>query len=148
MVVDTLTNAKAYYSLHPLFQKAFEYIESHDLLNAPVGRTDLDGDSLYLMVQEPDAKEEENARLEAHRTYIDIQMPLKCEESYGWKPLIACVEEKDPYNAEKDIVFFNDEPSAYITLFPGQFAIFFAQDGHAPCIGTGKLKKIVVKVRI
>jgi len=148
MVVDTLTNAKAYYGLHPLFQKAFEYIESHDLLNAPVGRTDLDGDSLYLMVQEPDAKEEENAKLEAHRKYIDIQMPLKSVESYGWKALNACVEEKDPYNTDKDIVFFFDEPSTYITLFPGQFAIFFAQDGHAPCIGTGTLKKVVVKVRI
>ncbi|HEY5570287.1 MAG TPA: YhcH/YjgK/YiaL family protein [Bacteroidales bacterium] len=148
MVVDTLTNAKAYYGLHPLFQKAFEYIESHDLLNAPVGRTDLDGNDLYLMVQEPDAKEEENAKLEAHCRYIDIQMPLKSEESFGWKALTACVEEKDPYNVDKDIVFFSDEPSTYITLYPAQFAIFFAEDSHAPCIGTGKLKKIVVKVRI
>ncbi len=148
MVFDTLANAKAYYDLHPLFQKAFEYIESNDLLNAPIGRTDLDGDNLFLMIQDPDGKEEENAKLEAHRRYIDIQVPLKSEESFGWKALDACKEEKDPYNAEKDIVFFNDEPSTYVTLYPNQFAIFFAKDSHAPCIGTGKLKKIVVKVRI
>lgn len=47
----------------------------------------------------------------------------------------------------KDIRFFDDEPETFYTLRPGQFTIFFPEDGHAPMIGEGNVRKIIVKVR-
>lgn len=35
----------------------------------------------------------------------------------------------------------------YVTCKPGEFAIFFPQDGHAPCIaGVPEIKKAIFKV--
>lgn len=41
MIVDTIKNAPKYFSLHPLFAKAFEFIEKTDLANAPDGKSDI-----------------------------------------------------------------------------------------------------------
>lgn len=52
-----------------------------------------------------------------------------------------------PYNAEKDITFFEGLAETYITVKPGMFAIFFPQDGHAPGISPDGVKKVIVKVK-
>ncbi len=41
MIVDTITNAPKYFSVHPLFAKAFEYINDTDLANAPDGKLEI-----------------------------------------------------------------------------------------------------------
>ena len=58
------------------------------------------------------------------------------------------VEVQEDYNEEKDITFFADTPTTYIQVQPGEFAIFFPEDGHAPGIAEGNFKKVIVKVRI
>jgi len=42
----------------------------------------------------------------------------------------------------------NARPRCYVTLLPGEFAIFFPQDGHAPCISEGTLHKAVFKLAV
>jgi biofilm protein TabA len=44
--------------------------------------------------------------------------------------------------------FFSDTPDMFFQLTGGQFAIFFPEDVHAPMIGKGEIKKIVIKVKI
>jgi len=51
------------------------------------------------------------------------------------------------FNAEKDIQFFEDEPQTYYTMRPGQFSVLFPEDGHAPMVGEGVVRKVIVKVR-
>lgn len=51
------------------------------------------------------------------------------------------------FDAEKDIQFFDDVPQTYYTLRPGQFTVLFPEDGHAPMVGEGTMRKIIVKVR-
>jgi YhcH/YjgK/YiaL family protein len=36
----------------------------------------------------------------------------------------------------------------FFQLTDGQFAIFFPEDVHAPMIGEGEIKKVVIKVKI
>ncbi|HEV8079726.1 MAG TPA: YhcH/YjgK/YiaL family protein [Chitinophagaceae bacterium] len=57
-------------------------------------------------------------------------------------------DQKGEYNAEKDVVFYSDVPDMYFELTDNQFAIFFPEDVHAPMIGEGGIKKLVVKVKI
>jgi len=57
-------------------------------------------------------------------------------------------QQKGEYNAEKDVVFYNDAPDMYFQLTNNQFAIFFPEDVHAPMIGEGEIKKLVIKVKI
>ena len=80
--------------------------------------------------------------------YIDIQMPLLGVEKIGWKPGCELQEESTPYNEQKDIAFYIDRPTAYTKIYPGQFAVYFPEDGHAPGIGQGNIRKVIVKVQV
>lgn len=149
MVIDSLKNAHRYIDLHPLFTKAFEYINSQDLDNLEVGKYEI-ADGLLAIVSNKEAmtQEESSAKFECHNKNIDIQLCIKGEESIGWKPRGDCKDQKGDYNEEKDVLFFNDSPDMYFGLRDEQFAIFFPTDVHAPMIGEGLIKKMVIKVRM
>jgi YhcH/YjgK/YiaL family protein len=149
MIIDTIKNASKYFSFHPLFAKAFEYINTTDLANAPDGKSDI-ADGLKAIISNASGKTQEASlsKFECHDKYIDIQLCVKGIETIGWKPRGKCVLPNDDYNADKDVRFFSDEPDTFFQLTDGQFAIFFPEDVHAPMIGNGEIKKLVIKVKI
>jgi len=148
MILDSLKNASAFLSLNPRFKKAFDYIRNNDLSKMEPGKIILDGDHIFISLVELDGKKPEAAKMEAHKKYIDIQIVLAGQETMGWTAIEHCKNEINPYNAENDIVFYTDKPTAYVTVNPGEFAIFFPEDGHAPAISDGHIKKAIVKVLI
>ena len=66
----------------------------------------------------------------------------------AWESRSLLVHPRQVYNAKEDITFYTDKAALYFKLTPGKFAVFFPEDGHAPCIGQGKIKKAIAKVRI
>lgn len=147
MIIDSLENASKYYSVHPRFEKAFEFLKSQDLNALEVSKFQIDGADLHAAVSAKEGVAVEAAKFEAHNNFIDIQVCISEQEKMGWSTRSQCTDPKDPYNAEKDVIFFNDQPGMYFELKAGQFAIFFPEDVHAPMIGEGIIKKLVVKVR-
>ena len=89
-----------------------------------------------------------DAALEVHDRYIDIQIVLSGREGFGWKDRSRCAAPRGAMNTEKDVMFYDDEPSTYFTLGEGEIGIFFPQDAHAPLVGDGRVKKAVVKVKV
>jgi len=149
MIIDTLKNAPKYFSAHPLFEKAFEYILKTNLENAPDGKLDVSDGLKAIYSNSPGkTKEASVAKFECHNKNIDIQVCIKGVETIGWKPRENCVNPNGEYNDEKDVLFFNDRPDMFFQLTNGQFVIFFPEDVHAPMIGEGDIKKLVMKVRI
>lgn len=150
MIIDTLTNAGKYTCVHPLFGQAFDYIKTLDLSTIQSGDIEIDGDNLRAIVFKKPGKtmEESLAKFECHNQHIDIQVCISGKEKICWKPRETCKEPKGSYNAEKDVMFYNDSPDMYFTLSKLQFAILFPEDVHAPMIGEGDIKKLVVKVKI
>jgi YhcH/YjgK/YiaL family protein len=149
MIIDTLQNASKYYSAHPLFTKAFEFITKTDLVNADDGKSDIvDGLKVIISKAPGKTKEASLAKFECHNKNIDIQFCINGLETIGWKPREKCINPNGDYNAEKDVQFFHDEPDTFFQLTDGQFAIFFPEDVHAPMIGEGVINKLVIKVRI
>lgn len=146
MVIDRLENIEKYASLNPLFAQAIDFLKSHDLNALEVGKTELSKDLLVnVALTKPKAKED--AKLETHRDFIDIQIPLSGTEIMGYTAAVDCNPADAAYNAEKDITFFEGEAESYIAVKPGMFAIFFPQDGHAPGITPDGVKKVIVKVK-
>ena len=143
MIIDSLSNAKKYSCVHPLFAKAFEYIASQNLETIESGKYEISGDELKAIVSNKPGK-----TVEESTENIDIQLCIKGKEKIGWKPRHTCTQQKGEYNPEKDVAFFNDAPDMYFQLTDGQFAIFFPEDVHAPMIGEGEIKKMVIKVKI
>lgn len=148
MIVANLQNTARIEQLHPLFKEAFDYVKTHDLLHVECGKIELKGKELFINVANPTLKKPEDARLELHHHYIDIQIVMEGKECFGWKAIEDLEEESQAYNPDKDVAFYADKPTAYFDLLPGQFAIFFPEDPHAPVIGEGKVRKLIVKVRI
>ncbi len=145
MIVDKLENLDKYISLNPLFAQAVEYLKSTDL-NAvePGTKVELKGNDLRVNFAQTKPKTKDQAKLETHRDFIDIQIPLSGTEVMGYTP--AADLPKAEYNAEKDITFFEGLAESYIPVKPGMFAIFFPQDGHAPGVTETGVKKVIVKV--
>ena len=111
--------------------------------------TILEEDKIWVNVDEVTGKSREAAKLEAHNRFIDIQIPLLQEETFGWEERgRLAMEEEEGYQVQNDILFYQERPALYFTLPVGDFVIFFPEDAHAPCIGNGKMKKMVVKVKL
>jgi biofilm protein TabA len=148
MIVDTLSNADKYTGLHRNFSKAFQFIKKTDLAGIQPGKYPIEGDELHASVSLKDGVKDSEAKFEAHNHYIDIQVCPSGSEKMGWKPRSRCADPKTAYDSEKDVTFYNDKPETYFELHEGEFVIFFPEDVHAPMIGEGPIKKLVVKVRL
>ncbi|HSN62489.1 MAG TPA: YhcH/YjgK/YiaL family protein [Ferruginibacter sp.] len=149
MIIDTIQNASKYFSVHPLFEKAFEYISQTDLANTEDGKYDIAEGLLAIISNAPGKTIETSlAKFECHDKNIDIQLCVDGVETIGWKPKEKCITPNGDYNDEKDVRFFGDAPDMFFQLTNGQFAIFFPEDVHAPMIGEGAIKKLVMKVKI
>jgi biofilm protein TabA len=150
MIIDSLGNAGKYFSVHPLFKQAFDYINATDLAAVEPGKFDIDADKLKAIFSNKHgmSAEESIAKFECHNKHIDIQVCINGTETIGWKPRQSCSQQKGEYNAEKDVLFYGDAPDMYFQLTNGQFVIFFPEDVHAPMIGDADIKKLVIKVKI
>ncbi|MBR4366848.1 MAG: YhcH/YjgK/YiaL family protein [Bacteroidaceae bacterium] len=146
MVLDSLDNLEKYVSLNPLFSDVVDYIRNNDLAKHEPGKEFIKGNDLFVNFSIAKGKNCEEAKLETHNQMIDIQIPISCAETMGYTPR-KDLPEVD-YNADKDISFYEGPAQQYITVEPGSFAIFFPQDGHAPCISKeSQIQKIIFKVK-
>lgn len=150
MIIDTVDNLYKYSSLHPLFARAVEYIRETNLDVIEDGKIDIEGDRLRAIVTNKKGmtEAESTAKFECHDKHIDIQICIRGTEKIGWKPRADCKDQKGEYNPDKDVAFYNDAPDTFFELKDGQFGIFYPEDVHAPMIGDGLIKKMVIKVRI
>ena len=148
MIIDTLDNLGKYVALNPLFADVVEFLKSHDLQTMEAGSYPIKDKDVALKLSLTKQRTKETAFLETHIDMIDIQVPVTCAETFGYSPL--CDLPAFEYNAEKDITKYGDtKPQTYVTVNPGQFAIFFPQDGHAPCIiEEEEIKKAIFKVKV
>lgn len=150
MIIDSLSNAEKYFCVHPLFAQAFEYIKSQNIESMEVGNYEIDDGKLRSIISNNPGKTvaESTTKFECHNKHIDIQVCIKGKEQIGWKPRQSCTLPKGDYNEVKDVLFYDDAPDMFFQLTNLQFAIFFPEDVHAPMIGEGNIKKMVIKVKI
>ena len=149
MILAHIEDSERYYSLHPLFKQLFDYVKTHDLSQVPAERITLDGERLFINVADASLKSPEEQVLEVHRRYIDVHFPLSSNEVMGWSPLQGLqTESVNPFNDEDDYAVYAETAQTYLTIRPGEFAIVWPEDAHAPIIGEGKLRKLIAKVLI
>lgn len=145
MIIDTLDNITLYEHLNPLFPQVVAWLKEHDLEATPVGHYELQGSDLFVNVVDSAPKSREQAKLETHNQMIDIQIAIGGSEEHGYTHRSRLPEET--YNKESDITFYDQKPDGYITMHPGQFVIYFPQDGHAPAIIPVTLRKAIFKIK-
>jgi YhcH/YjgK/YiaL family protein len=148
MILDTLDNYHLYQSINERIAKGFEFLHNTDLDAIPSGKHDIDGDTIFALVQEYQTKPLAKCKLESHKKYIDIQYVIRGEEFIGitTKNNQKILE----VNEDKDYTFYEGSTSL-VRVSKGMFTIFFPDDLHQPCVQTefvSKVKKVVIKVLI
>ena len=98
MILDHISNACRYLDLHPEFQRAFSFLEAADFAALPDGRHDIKGDKCFVVVARGPGRGRRDAKLEAHRQYIDIQFAIEGTDEIGWKPTPHCSQIELPFD--------------------------------------------------
>ena len=149
MIIDSIKNAKKYYSVHPSFKAAFEALEKIDE-STPNERITVDGDNIFINMAEYVNKNVDECAYESHKKYIDIQYVVSGEEYID-----LCdqdiLEFTDNRLDTDDIAFFrNTDKFSRADLTEGIFVVIFPGEAHKPCIapdGKGvKVRKAVAKI--
>lgn len=148
MITATLADADRYAPLHPLFASAFAFLRNTDLSALPVGRHEIGNEGAFALVEHRQGRTRLEAKLECHRRYIDIQLVLEGVDEMGWKALAACSKPATAYQETRDIGFFEDTPAHWVRTPAGSFCVFFPEDAHAPLVGEGLIRKVVVKIPV
>lgn len=133
---------------NPYYIEAMDFIRTHDLSLLAAGRYAINGDNLYLNIVDAQMRPSVEARLEVHDRYIDVQVPLSCQETFGIKSRAECTEPDGSMDTEKDIMFFNDVIDTFVKVRPGEVMVFPPDTAHAPLIGEGHIRKAIFKVRV
>lgn len=148
MICDQLKNCKTYETMHPSFQKAFDYLRNLTPDNLPDGRVELDGDRVFAFSSCYETLPADQRKMEAHKDYLDIQYVVSGTEAMGYAPVDG-LEISEPYTP--DVMFFNTAEDVAIPVSAGSFMIFYPQDAHRPgCTWKtpSQVKKVVVKVAL
>jgi biofilm protein TabA len=143
--------AVSYFKNRERWDKAFIFLRNSDLQGLELKRYDIDGDNLYAPVSEYQTKNEEDARYEAHRKYIDIQYVVRGKELIGVAPMSEKKDVLEPYDASKDIEFLTVTDGENHLALPDRFFIFFPEDAHRPGLKdeeNSPVRKVVVKVKV
>jgi len=145
MIIDAITSTTSFEHLH-WFKEIVRFIQQSDIANLPAGRYDVIGDHLFVIIAD-DVARNAHPPLEAHRTYIDLQLTLSGSFDVLWRPLSSCTQELRPYSEEDDVLLMSDEAQTRLHLPEGVAAVFFPEDAHAPQPPLDAVRKAVFKIK-
>jgi len=142
--------AQAIYKHPERWEKTFRFLSQTNLNSLENGKYELMGDTVFYTISAYKTKNREDALFESHKKYIDIQYVFQGEEYIGIHPA-GGLEATAPFNAAKDILFYQFDGGIYPKATPESFFIFFPEDAHRPGVKVSEnseVKKLVVKVGV
>lgn len=151
MIFGNIKDAKRYYSVHPRFKEAFEFLAELSADNLKDGIAE-EGFKIITPVSFATCTDTDDKgaprKFEAHRDYLDIHYCIAGSEAIGYND-ISRLTPVTEYNAEGDYQLLEGE-SYRLILYPGDFCIVFPEDAHIPMLcGEGKeVMKAIVKAKV
>ena len=146
MICDTLEHLARYNGLHPNLDTAIDYLLTHDLSALPNGRTEVDGDEVFINVMDAALHPDAGYHPEYHKLYADLQIDLTGSEHQGWASEGTAQGE---FDEENDFGLRTGPEHCGMTLGGGRFAVFFPGELHKPSCktpGCDHVRKAVVKI--
>ena len=152
MIVTDLGYMDRQVPVTPSLRKALDFLRRPDIAGLPDGRTEIDGDCVFALVQRYETAQTDTPKFEYHRKYIDVQFIASGEEIIGWAPAGA-MSVSEAYDADKDICFGTVAAGKWTTvrLEAGQLMVLWPEDAHAPKCAAGRpspVMKIVIKAAV
>jgi len=151
MIAGDIRHFKTESGLFPaVVAKGLEYIAANDIALLPAGRIEIEGDRMFVLVQDYTTVPAEQKRPEAHDRFIDIQYIASGEEEIGWCVRRENLSIAEDLRRDKDVIFYRDlNEETGLVLSAGMYAVFFPGDVHRPGCVHGKpqaVRKAVIKI--
>jgi YhcH/YjgK/YiaL family protein len=146
MIIDRISNAHLYYGVHAKLERVLDYIDITNVEVIPVGRHEIYGERMYVLVQEYNTKSKEHGVWEAHRQYVDFQYVVQGAEGIGYADINHL--QQGEYDSNKDFLPLHGEGDL-VTVHKGSFMLLMPNDAHMPGLAIGvpaPVKKIVFKI--
>lgn len=147
MIYDAIAYITQYKGISKNLDTAISFLVATDLNTLPLGKTEIDGEQVFINVMEAETKPREVLNFEAHKKYMDIQIVLDGVEII--ESAVGQIREIEEYNPVKDIGFYEAEETVSCKMVPGRFILLMAEELHRPCIRGCediRIKKCVIKV--
>lgn len=148
MILCNISDIATYRGITPLLDQAIDWLMANAATELANGSYPVGTDGVVVKAETPALMPRERVRLEAHRSFIDIHVPIKGIETIGWAPVASLTYVNTPYDADADIAFYSDSAHSLLHVHPGQAAVFFPSDAHAPNIGIGNHRKLCIKIPV
>lgn len=146
MIIDNLTNAEKYISLHKDFKLVFDYLKNNNLETMACAKNiQIRGEEVFFNLDEYETKPTQ--KLEAHKKYIDIQVVVTGEEYMGYTNIDNTTVSEE-YDEKRDVMFLNGKVDNVLATNKN-FVIFYPEDAHMPALSVEtpqKVKKAIFKV--
>lgn len=147
MIYADIRDLGRYKTLSPNFKKAIDFLQNTDLNTLVQGRTDIDGDAVYVNHMSYHSMEEAHCFTEAHLKYADIQVVASGKEKIGVSHISALTVEEQ--NEKEDFLKCSGPVEHWMHLSSGKALILFPEDGHKVKVAIEEpvqIEKFVVKV--
>ena len=147
MICDSLEHLGRYRGLNANLDTAIDYLQTHDISALPDGRTEVDGDNVFINMMDATLHSDDGYHPEYHKTYADLQIDLTGGEGWGYTSKAG--REIGEFTGDCG---FQDSASVVTgTLGEGRFVLFFPTELHKPGLvqhGCVSVRKAVVKIKM
>ena len=147
MILDKLSQAKAYRGIHPRLDAALDRLNDAFLSTVGPQAMELEGKALYVTRFTYDTLPLEDTFFEAHRRYLDIHLMMEGEERVD----IASPQGLTLFEHQEDFYAYRGQAEQSLVLRPGSFLVVFPEDAHRIKIqvkGPKTVTKVVFKVLV
>ena len=147
MICDTLQHLQRYKGLHPNLDTAIAYLQAHDVNTLPLGRTEVDGENVFINVMDATLHSDDGYHPEYHRQYADLQLDMTGSEGWGFTTNPG----KEIGDFTGDVGFQASASVVTGSLGEGRFVLFFPGELHKPGLvqhGCVHVHKAVVKIKM
>ena len=147
MIYDQLDRISTYKGLHPNIDKVIAFLEEASLADLDLGRVDIDGDEVFLYVQDNELNQTPTDVFEYHKSYMDIHLIAEGLELIRYGRLVK--EETQAFTG--DIGFVRCEKTYDFDLDGSNFIAFYPDEPHQPnqfLSANERVRKYVFKVKI
>lgn len=148
MIQCHLKEIGRYTALIPKMEQLIEFLHLNKMNELPLGRTDIDGDNLFVTRVKTEKKRPEELVLEAHHHYIDVHITLQGLDQIGWVPMAELGSPSHLFAESDEITLPVRRFSAIAMVQPEECLIVFPEDAHLPLFGNGTVDKLIAKIRI
>ncbi len=118
MIVGRLSEVPAERNVLPAaVVRGIEALVKLSPATANAGRYEVEGEQLFVLIQDVDSRTFEESRPEAHAKFADVQIPLSASERYGFsfpQPGLACTEDRLEAN---DVAFTRNRRASSSWIF-------------------------------